>query len=250
MRVAQPNQLPSGQVEPDETGSETGSETGPQSESVRATRRIRDDILDGARPPGSKLIERDLAGELGVSRVPVREALRTLIAEGLVTPRPRSWAIVREFTPTDVADLNEVRSALEVLTFRLAANRHSREGLRRLRDALDAEHTAARSGDIQRVRRTAADFHEVVTTLAGNELLLELDVMLRSRIRWLLVQHENLDQVAAEHEALYNAIAVRDVGRVSTLILGHMGNIRYLDDPTWRDDDPALGAPSTDPEAP
>lgn len=236
--MAQPNQLQSKQIEPDAT----------ESEFVRATRRIRDDILDGVRPPGSKLIERDLAGELGVSRVPVREALRTLIAEGLVTPRPRSWSIVREFTPTDVADLNEVRSALEVLTFRLAANRHSRDGLLRLREALEAEQTAARSGDIQRVRRTAADFHEVVTTLAGNELLLELDVMLRSRIRWLLVQHESLEQVAAEHQALYDAIAARDVGSVSALILAHMGNIRYLDDPTWREDDPALWAPSADPE--
>ncbi|MDQ2758218.1 MAG: GntR family transcriptional regulator [Actinomycetota bacterium] len=232
--VAQPNQFQSRQVEPDET----------ESESVRATRRIRDDIMDGARPPGSKLIERDLAADLGMSRVPVREALKTLIAEGLVTPRPRTWATVREFTPADVADLNEVRSALEVLTFRLAANRHSRAGLHRLREALDAEHVAARSGDSQLARRAAADFHEVVPTLAGNELLLELDVMLRSRMRWLLVQHENIDQVTAEHEALYDAIAVRDVGRVSTLILAHMGNIRYLDDPTWRDDDPALRASS------
>jgi DNA-binding GntR family transcriptional regulator len=172
--------------------------------------------------------------------VPVREALKTLIAEGLVTPRPRTWATVREFTPADVADLNEVRSALEVLTFRLAANRHSREGLHRLRDALEAERAAARSGASPAARRAAADFHEVVTTLAGNELLLELDGMLRSRIRWLLVQHENMEQVVAEHEALFDAIAIRDVARVSTLILAHMGNIRYLDDPTWRDDDPAL----------
>jgi DNA-binding GntR family transcriptional regulator len=229
--VAQPNQQ-SRTLEPDET----------ESEFVRATRRIRDDILDGARAPGSKLIERELAAELGVSRVPVREALKTLIAEGLVTPRPRTWATVREFTPADVADLNEVSSALEVLTFRHAANRHSREGLHRLREALDEEQAAARSGDSQRARRAAADFHEVVTTLAGNELLLELDGTLRSRIRWLLVQHEDVDQVVAEHQALYDAIAVRDVGRVSTLILAHMGNIRFLDDPTWRDDDPALRA--------
>jgi DNA-binding GntR family transcriptional regulator len=229
--VVQPNQQ-SRTLEPDET----------ESEFVRATRRIRDDILDGTRAPGSKLIERELAAELGVSRVPVREALKTLIAEGLVTPRPRTWATVREFTPADVADINEVRSALEVLTFRLAANRHSREGLHRLREALDEEQAAARSGDSQRARRAAADFHEVVTTLAGNELLLELDGTLRSRIRWLLVQHEDVDQVVAEHQALYDAIAVRDVGRVSTLILAHMGNIRFLDDPTWRDDDPALRA--------
>lgn len=216
------------------------SEVGYESEVERATRVLRDEILDGVRKPGSRLVERDLAADLGVSRVPVRDALKTLVAEGLVTPRPRTWATVREFTPADVADLNEVRSALEVLTFRLAANRRTREGLGRLRDVLDAELAAVRTGDALKARRAAADFHETVTAIAGNDLLFEIDGLLRSRIRWLLVQHENIEQVAAEHEALYDAIAQRDVARASTLILAHMGNIRYLDDPTWRDDDPVL----------
>jgi DNA-binding GntR family transcriptional regulator len=217
------------------------SEVEYESEVERATRVIRDEILDGVRKPGSRLVERDLAADLGVSRVPVRDALKTLVAEGLVTPRPRTWATVREFTPADVADLNEVRSALEVLTFRLAANRRTREGLERLRGVLDTELAAARAGDAPKARRAAADFHETVTAIAGNDLLFEIDGLLRSRIRWLLVQHENIEQVAAEHEALYDAIAQRDVARASTLILAHMGNIRYLDDPTWRDEDRMLG---------
>lgn len=216
------------------------SEVGYESEVERATRVLRDEILDGVRKPGSRLVERDLAADLGVSRVPVRDALKTLVAEGLVTPRPRTWATVREFTPADVADLNEVRSALEVLTFRLAANRRTREGLERLRAVLDLELAAVRAGDAPQARRAAADFHETVTSIAGNDLLFEIDGLLRSRIRWLLVQHENIAEVAAEHEALYDAIAQRDVARASTLILAHMGNIRYLDDPTWRDDDPVL----------
>jgi len=217
------------------------SEVEYESEVERATRVIRDEILDGVRKPGSRLVERDLAADLGVSRVPVRDALKTLVGEGLVTPRPRTWATVREFTPADVADLNEVRSALEVLTFRLAANRRTREGLGRLRAVLDTELTAARAGNALKARRAAADFHETVTAIAGNDLLFEIDGLLRSRIRWLLVQHENIEQVAAEHEALYDAIAQRDVARASALILAHMGNIRYLDDPTWRDEDPVLG---------
>lgn len=211
-----------------------------ESEVDRVTHILRDEILDGIREPGSRLVERELAADLGVSRIPVRDALKILTAEGLVTPRPRSWAVVREFTPADVADLNEVRSALEVLTFRLAANRRSRDGLQRLRDVLDAEIDASQRGDSVAARRHAADFHEVVTSIAGNDLLFEIDGLLRSRIRWLLVQHEDAPQVAAEHEALYNAIAQRDVAQASQLILAHMGNIRYLDDPTWRDDDPQL----------
>jgi DNA-binding GntR family transcriptional regulator len=127
-----------------------------------------------------------------------------------------------------------------VLTFRLAANRRSRDGLQRLRAVLDEEIEASRRGDVVAARHAAADFHEVVTSIAGNDLLFEIDGLLRSRIRWLLVQHEDTGQVAVEHEALYEAIAQRDIARASTLILAHMGNIRYLDDPTWRDEDPQL----------
>lgn len=115
-------------------------------ESDRVTRTLRDQILDGVRAPGSKLVERELAAELGVSRLPVRDALKDLVNEGLVTPRPRSWAVVREFTASDVEDLDEVKAALEMLAFRLAAQRRTRAGLARLRADLDAELTAAAKG--------------------------------------------------------------------------------------------------------
>ncbi|WP_327351888.1 GntR family transcriptional regulator [Streptomyces sp. NBC_01304] len=198
-----------------------GSE-GFEPESDRVTRQLRDDILDGVRPPGSKLVERELAADLGVSRLPVREALKSLVAEGLVTPRPRTWAVVREFSPTDVSDLDEVRSALETLTFRLAAQRCTRPGLEQLRANLDAELDAARQGDAVRARRAAADFHETVTSLAANELLTELERTLRSRMRWLLSRHDDLLAVAKEHEELYDSIAARDVQRVEELVMQHL----------------------------
>ncbi|MEU8487556.1 GntR family transcriptional regulator [Streptomyces sp. NPDC048641] len=195
-------------------------------ESERVTRQLRDDILDGVRTPGSKLVERELAAQIGVSRVPVRDALRVLVAEGLVTPRPRTWAVVREFTPTDIADLNEVREALEVMTFRLAAQRGDRVGLERLRSDLDEELAAARAGDAVRARRAAADFHETVTSMAANELLSELEGTLRSRMRWLLGRHDNLLAMALEHEALYAAVAERDVALVEELVVQHLENSR------------------------
>ncbi|CQR66155.1 GntR family transcriptional regulator [Streptomyces leeuwenhoekii] len=195
-------------------------------ESERVTRQLRDEILDGVRRPGSRLVERELAEHLGVSRLPVRDALKTLVAEGLVTPRPRTWAVVREFTPTDVADLDEVRSALETLSFRLAAQRHTRAGLEKLRADLDAELAAARAGDAVAARRAAADFHQTVTSLAANELLSELERVLRSRMRWLLGQHDDLLGIALEHEALYQAIAERDVDGVEALVRQHLATSR------------------------
>lgn len=201
---------------------------GAEPESARVTRRLRDDILDGIRAPGSKLVERDLAAELGVSRVPVRDALKALVSEGLVTLRPRTWAVVREFTPSDVTDLQEVRSALEVLTFKLAAQRHTSEGLAQLHNALDAEVSAAHEGNAVVARRAAADFHETVTSLADNHLLTEVTQPIRSRLRWLLAQHDDLLRVAEEHQRLYEAIARRDVDAVGELVLQHMETGRYL----------------------
>jgi len=191
-------------------------------EAARVTDRIRDEILDGVRAPGSKLVERELADELGVSRVPVREALKALVAEGLVTLRPRTWAVVREFTSSDVADFTEVRGAFETLAFRLAAQRHSREGLQKLRTVLDAEFAAAEAGDAVAARRAAADFHEVVTELAGNRLLEEIGQITRSRMRWYLGQHDDLVGVARQHADLFDAIARRDLAEVERQAADHL----------------------------
>ncbi|UVS78724.1 GntR family transcriptional regulator [Actinokineospora sp. UTMC 2448] len=193
-----------------------------EAESERVVRLLRDEIIDGVRVPGSRLVERDVAAELGVSRVPVRDALRVLVAEGLVVARPRTWAVVREFSASDVSDLHEVRAAIEPLVFRLAAQRRTRDGLVRLKAAVDAESAAARAGDAVAARRAAADFHEVVTDLAANELLNELQRPLRSRMRWLLGQHDDLVAVARQHEGLYAAIADRDVARVERLVAEHL----------------------------
>jgi DNA-binding GntR family transcriptional regulator len=189
---------------------------------------LRGEILDGVRKPGDRLVERELAGALEVSRVPVREALQALVADGLVTLRPRSWAVVREFSDSDIADLNEVRAAFEPLTFRLAAERRTREGLARLRATLDQQLAAARAGDAVLARRKAADFHEIVTELASNELLIEIERPLRSRMRWLLAQHDDLLAVAGQHQQLYAAIANRDVPEAERLATDHLAESQAL----------------------
>ncbi|HWJ63219.1 MAG TPA: GntR family transcriptional regulator [Acidimicrobiales bacterium] len=195
---------------------------GAASEVERVTDLLRAEVLDGSRPPGSKLVERDLAEELGVSRVPVRDALKALAAEGLVTLRPRTWAVVSEFSAEDIADLTEVREALEGLAFRLAAQRRTEEGLTRLRAVVDDEAAAAHRDDAARARRSAAAFHEVVFDLAGNRLLSEVEALTRSRMRRFLGLHDDLVQVAQEHRGLYEAIAAGDVDAVERLSAAHL----------------------------
>jgi DNA-binding GntR family transcriptional regulator len=195
-------------------------------ESSRVATWLRDAILDGSLNPGSKLIERDLAAEFGVSRVPVRDALRMLDGEGLVELRPRTWAIVREFTAADLADLDEVRQVLEPMAFRLSAERHRYDGLELLRAALEDEQESARVGNTQASRRAAADFHEIAVQLADNRLLSTMMSSIRSRLRWSLVQHDDLQHIADEHIAMYEAVRDRDGDRASALAFDHVASSR------------------------
>lgn len=191
-------------------------------EADRVVRIVREQIIDGERAPGDKLVERDLAAELGVSRVPVRDALKQLIAEGLVTPRPRTWAVVRTFTDAEVEDLIEVRSAFETLTFRLAAERRTPEHLVLLYAALDREAHAALDGDVSAAHRAAADFHELVAATAASPLLDEIGTITQSRLRWLLGQHIDLQEMVDEHRVLLAAISAGDGQEAARLAVGHL----------------------------
>lgn len=191
-------------------------------ESVRVTRVLRDDIVLGRRMPGSRLVERDIAAELNVSRLPVREAIRALVTEGIVIARPRSWATVREFTLQDVRDYAEVRSAIETQLFIFATQRHDEQGLAGLREVLEREEAAARAGDIHESRAAAGAFHEYMALLAGNDMFVELVSIFATRLKWVFGLHGDLEAMAVGHRELYSAIASRDVPLVTELLARHM----------------------------
>jgi DNA-binding GntR family transcriptional regulator len=199
---------------------ESAATFAPEAERVAAV--LRDQIVEGARAPGSRLVERDIAAEMAVSRIPVRDALRILVADGLVTPRPRTWAVVRTFTTADIEELIEVRSALETLAFRRAAERGTADQLAELGGHLAAEQGAVQDGDGPGARRAAADFHETVVAMASNRLLSELFASTGSRIRWLLGQHSDMTTMATEHAELYGALLDRDAERAQTLAEAHL----------------------------
>lgn len=179
-------------------------------EAERVARVLRNQIVDGERAPGSRLVEREIGAEMGVSRVPVRDALKKLVIEGLAIARPHSWAVVREFTERDIDELIEVRYALETLAFRLAAEGADAAGIGLLTAELERERIAAQEGNATAARHAAADFHAVVIRLADNRLLEELFHVTDSRMRWLLSQHDDLDAMLAEHDRLLEAVASGD----------------------------------------
>ncbi len=201
-----------------------GGGTAGELESVRVTRILRDDIILGRRAPGSRLIERDIAAELEVSRLPVREAIRTLVNEGVVIARPRTWAVVREFTRVDIREFGEVREAVETLIFVFATERHTAEGLARLESAYERELAAARADDTETARIAAAEFHEIAAELSGNEMLCELIDVFTTRLRWLFGQHEDLLAMAEEHRVILDAIRARDVDAIRVLMPRHLAS--------------------------
>lgn len=201
-----------------------GVGTAGELESVRVTRVLRDDIVLGRRAPGSRLIERDIAAELNVSRLPVREAIRTLVGEGVVVARPRTWAVVREFTRRDIQDFGEVREAIETLLFVFAAERHTEEGIARLRAAYERELAAAVAGDTEAARIAAAEFHEISAELAGNEMLGELIAVFVTRLRWLFGQHDDLVAMAEEHRLILEAVEARDTDTLRVIVPRHLAS--------------------------
>jgi len=143
--------------------------------------KIRGDILEGRFKPGERLVEDKLSAELGVSRVPVREALRGLSMEGLVRLEPNRGATVIEVTPELVRELVEVRTLLEALNARLAARRHDPKIVALLQDTLRRGNEAAQSGTSEELARLNAEFHERLAEASRNSVLSDIMRSLRER---------------------------------------------------------------------
>jgi DNA-binding GntR family transcriptional regulator len=143
--------------------------------------KIRGQILAGRLKPGERLIEDRLSAELGVSRVPVREALRGLSMEGLVRLEPNRGASVTEVTPQLLAELVEVRTLLEALNARLAARRHDPEIVALLQDTLRRGNEAAQSGTADQLAQLNAEFHDRLAEASRNSVLSDIMRSLRER---------------------------------------------------------------------
>lgn len=194
----------------------------------RAYDALRRRILEAELQPGERLVERDLAAELDVSRIPLREALRRLEADGLVLLVPHRGALVSPFTPADVRDLFDVRESLESLAARLAAERSDGEGLARLEARLHAARAATHEGDRASIAAANAGFHADIVELAANPLLTSMMGPLAARTHWLfrLTAQRDPARQCAEHEELYAAIASGDADRAAALALEHVADGR------------------------
>ena len=189
---------------------------------------LREAILKGDLAPGERLMEIKLANQLGVSRTPIREAIRKLELEGLVVMVPRKGAEVAKITEKDLRDVLEVRASLEELAISLACERITDEKIAELKDALEQFRTVIKGKDVTKIAQMDVAFHDVIFEATQNARLVQMvnnlrEQMYRYRLEYLkdFSTHSRLDE---EHVKIFEAVSAQDIERATALIREHIYN--------------------------
>ncbi len=189
---------------------------------------LREAILRGDLKPGDRLMEIQLAEKLGVSRTPIREAIRMLENEGLAVTFPRKGATVAAMTTKDMEDVLQIREALEELAVRLACDRITEEGIESLRKNMQAFEDSIKNGNIKSIAKCDEDFHDIIFESSGNPRLVSLlnnirEQMYRYRIEYLK-DPNSYPALLQEHKAIFNGITKRSKDDVATVMRCHISN--------------------------
>jgi DNA-binding GntR family transcriptional regulator len=188
--------------------------------------RVRDMIVEGTLESGSRVHEGNLGRELGVSRTPLREALKFLASEGLIELSPGRGAVVRRFTPKDIHDSLVVIGDLEGLAGRLACVHASDEQVREVRNLHD------RMIEFYKTRARLSYFkcnqaiHSAIVRMSGNDALVYVHGIMQARLRRIrYLGHEGPEKWAAavgDHEQIIAGLEARDPERLARALAGHM----------------------------
>ena len=187
-------------------------------------------ITTRALQPGQHLVESELAGHLGVSRQPVREALQRLNTEGWVDLRPAQGAFVHEPTDEEADQLLTVRTLLEAEAARLAAANAGSAGIAALEGLCAEGEKAVAADDVDAAVGLNARFHAKIMELAGNAVLAELAGQVDRRVRWYYtpIARQRGRQSWIEHRELIAAIADRDEQRATAVMRQHTEHTRKM----------------------
>ena len=191
---------------------------------------LRKAILKGELQPGERLMEIALANRLGVSRTPVREAIRMLEHEGLVVMKPRRGAQVAKITEQELNDVLEVRKSLEMLAANKACERMTEEDMKAMRDAGAEFRKLALNPNCDLTALTEADvaFHDTIYRGTQNRRLNQILANLREqmyRFRLEYLKDASIrESLVSEHEEIMKAVAGRDGELAADLIGEHIDN--------------------------
>ena len=184
---------------------------------------VRTRVISGQLPAGTRIDQDALAAEFSVSRMPVREALRQLGAEGFVTIVPHRGAIVTALSPAEVEEIYEIRAALEGVAARHASQTLTADDLERLRKVLAAMRNEKQ---IDTWVALNAEFHNAINQASMRPRLLELIQRFREQsqpyIRLYVQRLHKSAQARKEHRAILEALADRDADRAETAVRAHL----------------------------
>lgn len=194
--------------------------------SSRLYEELRRGVITGVYSQGQRLTEQSLAAELGVSRIPLREALPQLEVEGFIQSFPRRGVVVSRWTDEAVHHVFDVRIALEGQAARLAARRAAdgKAELDRLWERLEESEAQIRAGDALAVAQANADFHQEVVAATGNALMSSLMAAVAGRLVWMFYLSIRSDPTSPspEHRAVTQAIADGNELLAESIMLAHI----------------------------
>lgn len=189
---------------------------------------LRNAIMTGELSPGERLMEIKLADKLGVSRTPIREAIRKLELEGLVVNTPRKGAEVANISAEDLRDVLEVRRTLEVLAINLACDKMTEETLDELYDNIQMFKRSMETKATTDIASADVGFHDIIYKSTGNNRLIQIlnnirEQMYRYRLEYIK-DSESWKRLVDEHMAIYESIKNRDKESARDAILTHIDN--------------------------
>ncbi len=189
---------------------------------------LREAILKGELKPGERLMELQLAAKLGVSRTPIREAIRMLEQEGLAVTIPRKGAEVARMTEKDMEDVLEIREALDELAAKIACTRMTEDQLKQLETIKETFVESTRSHDVKRIAEADVSFHDVIYEATGNPKLVSMLNNLREQIYRYRVEYlkeeKNYPTLIGEHDAIVEALYARNQDEVVRAMHTHIEN--------------------------
>lgn len=190
------------------------------------TNAVRKMIVEGALPPGARLNERDLCTSLGISRTPLREALKVLAAEGLVEHQPNRGAAVAVLNPQEVSDMFDLLGCLEAYAGELACERITPDQLRHISALTDEMAACHRTGALPEYYELNRRIHDAINDVAHNSALRQTYIALNRRVQALRFRSNHdpkkWEHAMRDHRQMIEALEARDGPRLATLMRNHL----------------------------
>lgn len=200
---------------------------------------LRDRIINGQYAMGEKLIENKIAGELKVSRTPVRDAFKQLMKEQLVEYIPNKGCFAKGFSQKDMADIYAVRKSVEQLAITWAIENADEEKLDALKYQLDLMGFYTKNNAYEKLLEANEVFHNMIYQMTGSRFMVQILKTYQDYVhiarKSTLKKEENLPAIFKEHEAIYNAIAARDIPAAIEAVGRHMDRTSVRAKERWQE---------------